>query len=144
MCFSIQGHNQERKNHAVPMISVKLSRFVVPTIGAVTPSLARIHATTTWAMETPFLSAISSTRLTMSFVPPLLYLLMNLVEAAHCNEHQVLSILGAGRHTNLFPHAATALTVGGSASRGQEATREYCRLRTSGMGKEGSSEAAHA
>ena len=40
---------------------MRLSRLVVPTIGAETPSLERIQARATWAMVIPFALAISST-----------------------------------------------------------------------------------
>jgi len=49
----------------LPIISCKFSNLVVPTTGAVT--FLRLHATATWAILTPFLFAISSTRPTISW-----------------------------------------------------------------------------
>ena len=43
-------------------MSARLSKLVVPTMGAVTPGLASTHATAICAMLTPFFFASSSSR----------------------------------------------------------------------------------
>lgn len=45
-----------------PINSLRLSSLVVPMIGAVTNSLAKLHARAIWAMDTPLFLASSATR----------------------------------------------------------------------------------
>lgn len=63
---SVSTTGDEKSYENAPMISSKLDNLVVPTIGAVTPSFARHHATAICAIVSPFFFASSSTLASMS------------------------------------------------------------------------------